>query len=61
MSMEETRISDSQERERLLLERIAELERQLAEAQCVIQVLKEQVETMQRAGKRQAVSPRWWS
>lgn len=54
MSMEETRFRDIQEREQLL-GRIAELERQLAEAQRVIQVLKEQVEKLQRTGKRQAV------
>ncbi len=42
------------EREQLLV-RIAELERQLAEAQRVIQVLQEENETLKRAGKRQAV------
>lgn len=38
-----------------LLGRIAELERQLAEAQAVICELKERIEALQRAGKRQAV------
>jgi transposase len=42
------------EREQLL-GRIAELEKALAEAQGLIQVLKEEIETLKRAGKRQAV------
>lgn len=42
------------EREQLL-GRIVELEKALAEAQAMIQVLKEEIETLKRAGKRQAV------
>lgn len=38
-----------------LLGRIVELEKALAEAQALIQVLKEENETLKRAGKRQAV------
>jgi transposase len=45
---------DSPEREQLL-GRIAELEKGLAEAQALIQVLKEEVENLKRGGKRQAV------
>lgn len=47
--------SEQTERERLLVARISELERQLAEAQAMIRELREQIETLQRAGKRQAV------
>ena len=44
----------NQERERLL-GRILELERQLADAQALIKQMKEQIESLQRSGKRQAV------
>lgn len=45
---------ESQEREQLL-GRIAELENQLAEAHALIKQMKEQIESLQRSGKRQAV------
>jgi len=52
--MNETLTEDPQDRASLL-GRIAELERQLAEAQAMIRELKAQIEALQRAGKRQAV------
>jgi DNA gyrase/topoisomerase IV subunit A len=45
----------SSEQEQPLLGRIAELEKALAEAQVLIQALKDEIETLKRAGKRQAV------
>jgi len=47
-------VTDVQDRSNLL-ERIAELEHQLAEARAMILKLTEQMEALQRAGKRQAV------
>ena len=52
--MSELPVTDAQDRSNLL-GRIAELEHQLAEARAVILKLTEQIEELQRAGKRQAV------
>jgi len=52
--MSELSVTDAQDRSSLL-GRIAELEHQLAEARATILKLTEQVEELQRAGKRQAV------
>lgn len=52
--MNESSTSETPDRDSLLA-RIAELEHQLAEAQAEIGKLKEQIEALQRAGKRQAV------
>jgi transposase len=54
IGMNELSPTDAQDRESLL-GRIAELERQLAEAQTTIRELREKIEEWQRVGKRQAV------
>jgi len=54
MGMTEPSNSETPDRASFL-GRLAELERQLAEAHAVIRELKEQIEALQRAGKRQAV------
>jgi transposase len=54
MGMNEPSNSETPDRASLL-GRLAELERQLAEAHAVIRELKEQIEALHRAGKRQAV------